>query len=148
MKLVEFSARVRSRFPNPKAEYKVLRHMYNTLAGPIFTDALLSSVWYHENSPFAADELKVRLPDVLTDRHWLIFEVRHVHVKPKTGGGGLGGWFVAKETSDIKAEIVGLGFLQLLPLGLTLLSDREHAVIIRKPSEIPSAEDFIGDSNP
>ena len=65
-------------------------------------------------------EIKLRLPDVLTDRHWLIFTVHHVHVKQKTANSksflGIVS-FTPGELLDTTSTIVGAGFLPLMAEG-------------------------------
>lgn len=41
---------------------------------------------YHSRTPQVCDEIKVQLPEHLTNRHRLVFTVFHVHVRRKTGG--------------------------------------------------------------
>ncbi|CAN0225942.1 unnamed protein product, partial [Discosporangium mesarthrocarpum] len=41
---------------------------------------------YHSKTPQMGEEIKVLLPDHLSERHHLHFTVLHVHVKRKTGG--------------------------------------------------------------
>lgn len=40
---------------------------------------------YHSRTPQVCDEIKIQLPEHLTNRHRLVFTVFHVHVKRKTG---------------------------------------------------------------
>jgi len=41
-------------------------------------------VSYHTRNPQLNDEVKLRLPDVLTPAHHLVFSVYHVHVKKQS----------------------------------------------------------------
>lgn len=43
-----------------------------------------TQVSYHTRTPQMNDEVKLRLPDVLTPQHHLVFSVYHVHVKKQS----------------------------------------------------------------
>lgn len=96
---------------------------------------------YHIKSPTFIDEFKIRLPDVVTHRHFLKFTVQHVHVKTKTSTAtGWGNLFGKQdsENNDI-CTIVGVGFMSLLQPEGCLISDKEYSIAIEQPPTQPKA---------
>lgn len=63
--------------------HTVLKHIYSTIPGRMFTDFAQTQVTYHSKNPIMNDEIKIRLPLAPTQNHYLLFEMHHVHVKPK-----------------------------------------------------------------
>ena len=55
--------------------YTVLKNIYNTMPGSMFTDFAHTQVTYHSRNPTLNDEIKIRLPLALTAKHYLMFEV-------------------------------------------------------------------------
>ena len=131
IQLVEFNERIVDGPPTTEPN-TVLRNIYNTIPGPAFRYSAFSTVWYHCYSPALNDEVKIRLPEVVTDKHWLRITVYHIHVKVKESKfpsmlqshrkGAIG--------EDASCLILGRGYLQLLTDNLCLLPDREHTVEI------------------
>jgi hypothetical protein len=120
----------------------VLCNVYNNQqGGSLFCPHMLTTVWHHEFSPGSTDELKIRLPPILTDRHWLEFEVRHVHIKLKNASGVTSWLYAKKDLDDNKPESIGVGYLQLLPLGLTMLQEGRHVVFVRRAGDAPGQDD-------
>lgn len=120
IQLVEFVSQVSTRYPDPSLPYHVLRNIYNSMSGPAFVNNAYTTVSYHSKLPILNEEIKVRLPDVLTDRHWLVLTAHHVHVKQKTATNKsfLGVLtFTPGESLDTSATIVGAGFLPLMTEG-------------------------------
>ena len=95
------------------------------MPGTAFCSSAFTTVSYHSKLPVLNEEIKIRLPDVLTDRHWLIFSVHHVHVKQKTATNksflGMVS-FAPGELLDTSATIVGAGFLPIISDGKILFS--------------------------
>lgn len=58
--------------------HTVLKHIYNSMAGPMFTDFANTHVTYHSKNPVLNDEIKIRLPLALTSKHYLLFEVYYL----------------------------------------------------------------------
>ena len=120
IQLVEFISSVPGRLPDPTQPYHILRNIYSTMPGAPFSTSAFTTVSYHSKLPILNEEIKVRLPDVLTDRHWLIFTVHHVHVKQKTATNksflGIVS-FTPGELLDTSSTIVGAGFLPLMADG-------------------------------
>lgn len=87
---------------------------------------------YHSRTPVLSEEVKVRLPDVLTARHWLLLTVIHVHVKQKTANKTFLDVISLKpdEVLDTSGTVVGAGFLAVMPEGKALVTDGEHSVPI------------------
>jgi hypothetical protein len=54
---------------------RLLRNIYSNLPGELFSDHANTQVTYHERSPVLNEEIKIRLPIVLTSKHYLLFEV-------------------------------------------------------------------------
>ena len=54
---------------------RLLRNIYSNLPGELFSDHANTQVTYHERSPVLNEEIKIRLPIVLTNKHYLLFEV-------------------------------------------------------------------------
>ena len=120
IQLVEFISSVSGRLPDPTQPYHILRNIYSTMPGAPFSTSSFTTVSYHSKLPILNEEIKLRLPDVLTDRHWLIFTVHHVHVKQKTANNksflGIVS-FTPGELLDTSSTIVGAGFLPLMAEG-------------------------------
>ena len=55
--------------------HTVLKHVYNSMPGSMFTDFAHTQVSYHNKSPVLNDEIKIRLPLAVTSKHYLLFEV-------------------------------------------------------------------------
>jgi hypothetical protein len=53
-----------------------LCNVYSDTPGPLFTTAAYTKVSYHNKSPSMNDEIKIRLPLVVSPNHYLVFEVR------------------------------------------------------------------------
>lgn len=83
IQMVEFISSFDTRYPDPNMPYHILKNIYSTMIGPAFCNSAFTTVSYHTKLPILNEEIKIRLPDVLTDRHWLILTVHHVHVKQK-----------------------------------------------------------------
>lgn len=58
--------------------HTVLKNVYSTIPGEMFTDFAHTQVTYHNKSPILNDEIKIRLPLALTSKHYLLFEVYFV----------------------------------------------------------------------
>jgi hypothetical protein len=145
VRILEFKSKVTTRFPQKRDDSEVLCGVYNNQqGGPLFCTGVLTTVWHHDFSPNSTDEIKIRLPPILTDRHWLEFEVRHVHIKLKSAN-GMTSWLYAKKEGgeDNKPESIGVGYLQLLPLGLTMLHEGRHIVHVRRATDVAGPDDLI-----
>ena len=120
VQLVEFVGSVTGKLPDPTQPYHILRNIYSTMPGTAFCSSSFTTVSYHSKLPILNEEIKIRLPDVLTDRHWLIFTVHHVHVKQKTATNksflGMVS-FAPGELLDTSATILGAGFLPIISDG-------------------------------
>lgn len=116
-----------------------LRNVYNNLKGPVFCTEAFTSVNYHNKNPVLNEEIKIRLPDVVTDRHYLVFTVMHVHVKPKekTQRRGLtfGNRAAPAAPGEASAQVIGFGVLPILHSSHTLLPDIVHTVPILADEE-------------
>ena len=55
--------------------HTVLKHVYNSMPGAMFTDCAHTQVTYHSKNPVLNEEIKIRLPLALTSKHYLLFEV-------------------------------------------------------------------------
>ena len=125
VQLVEFVSSFAGKLPDPTQPYHILRNIYSTMPGTAFCSSAFTTVSYHSKLPVLNEEIKIRLPDVLTDRHWLIFSVHHVHVKQKTATNksflGMVS-FAPGELLDTSATIVGAGFLPIISDGKILFS--------------------------
>lgn len=132
VQLVEFEDTVVGPYPDPRLPYRVLRNIYNTMIGPAFITGAFTTVSYHNKNPVFNDEIKIRLPDVITDNHWLIITAQHVHVKQKTANKSFFDVLSLKpeELLDVSATILGAGFLKIMTKEKTLLADTIHSVTI------------------
>lgn len=129
IQLVEFVSSFTGKLPDPTQPYHILRNVYSTMQGHAFCSSAFTTVSYHSKLPILNEEIKIRLPDVLTDRHWLIFTVHHVHVKQKTATNksflGMVS-FTPGELLDTSATILGAGFLPIIQDGTCLLYSIFH----------------------
>ncbi len=133
IELVEFVSTVEGKEPDINEPHHILQNIYNPMQGPLFCSAAYTNVWYHSKIPISFDEIKIRLPDIVSDLHWIKVTVQHIHVKPKVSGGrvGLLGVLSSHEPVFEPDTIpIGVGFLPLLPNGSSLLPDREHIIAI------------------
>ncbi len=130
--------------PSAKTPSRILPNIYHTgpLIGEDFVSEAYSRVSYHIKNPSTLDEFKIRLPDEVTELHWLKFTVLHVHVKPQAKRGNLLQSIIrsAVEKENIDATEIGVGFLQILTNGNSLLDNIEHTVFIRSTVADPSGE--------
>jgi hypothetical protein len=151
-------------YPDPGQTYDVLCCLYNTIQGPLFVSALFSTVWYHNKSPFCCDEFKIRLPYVVTDRHFIKFTAQQINVNRDKGTqrqsllGRIGLVSGVDEEVDT-AIIVGIGYLSMqdrstqsvndntsntsLDVSFPLIQDKEHLVTFSMPKD----RDSIGTPN-
>jgi hypothetical protein len=143
MEVLEFQTQLGdSKIPPENLPHEVLPNIYNyaTLLGPPLVKEAYSRVSYHmKNSP-ANDEIKIRLPDVLTTRHWLKFSIYHVHVKTHTKG-SIFSRVVEKEAQD--SVCLGVGYLPLHALGGALIPDAEHIIAIHPSSTSSGSEQYV-----
>lgn len=110
-------------------EHRVLMNVYNEMAhgNNTFAHVAKTVVSYHNKTPSLNDEIKIRLPNVMTDRHWLVFTIQHMHVRPKKDRssflGAMRRLSMDKESisqaddqllADRSSVTVGYGYLQLL----------------------------------
>ena len=120
IQLVEFVSTIIGKLPDPTQPYHILQNIYSTMTGSVFSSSAFTTVSYHSKLPILNEEIKIRLPDVLTERHWLIFTAHHVHVKQKTATNksflGIVS-FTPGELLDTSSTIVGAGFLPLMAEG-------------------------------
>ena len=110
-----------------------LPNIYNAecITGPPFVSAAYTRVSYHSKIPSSNDEIKIKLPDVLTRKHWLKFTVLHCHVK-SAGSDGLISRIMRSsiETPIVEYVQLGAGFLPLLSNEVSLLDDNVYTVKI------------------
>jgi hypothetical protein len=132
IQLVEYIEPIIGRIPHPEAAFHVLRNVYNAMPGPAFCTAGFTTVSYHSRTPILGDEIKIRLPDLITDRHWLKLTVQHVYVKQKTinRNSFLDVLWTTGSMSDSSGITIGTGYLPLMTDGKALLPDIEHSVPI------------------
>lgn len=134
IELIEVSNSSAKQVPSGNTGYEVLSNIYNhsCITGPTFVSEAYTRVSYHVKNPFLSDEFKIRLPDILTARHWLKFTVYHVHVKAQNSRGSLlpNMYRPSNEKADQESHELGTGFLPLMLDGDNLLSDQEHIVLI------------------
>ena len=116
-------------------DYVVLRSVYNSKRGPLFTSSAYASVYYHQKAPTSAEEIKIRLPDVLNSRHYLKFTVQHVRVNPKQSNGQGWGLLSRQDTNTELYTTVGHCFLALLKSGGNILPDSEYQLNLSPPVE-------------
>lgn len=117
--------------------YEVLPAIYNTssIVGPPFTTAAYTKVSYHLKCPVFSEEIKIRLPDIVTSRHWLKITVLHIHVKPNSQRGSLLNSMMrssvdTKQIADRAFTDVGVGFIPLMVNGESLIEDLDHNIKI------------------
>jgi hypothetical protein len=128
VRILEFKSKVTTRFPQKRDDSEVLCGVYNNQqGGPLFCTGVLTTVWHHDFSPNSTDEIKIRLPPILTDRHWLEFEVRHVHIKLKSAN-GMTSWLYAKKEGgeDNKPESSGGGCFKIFARGIYKFNQGLH----------------------
>jgi hypothetical protein len=134
IELVEIKGTIyERRMPLPSASQITLQNIYDPLSpfGHEFVSESFSRVSYHVRNPSICDEMKIKLPEVLTARHWLKFTILHVHVKPQTNRGSILSNIIRSSIDkDMLSEcdVVGVGYLPLLVNGENLLEDSEHLV--------------------
>lgn len=137
IELVEFKGQLtEQRLPTENIAHDVIPSIYNytTLLGPQLVKEAYSRISYHNKNSPANDEFKIRLPDVLTSRHWIKISVYHVHVKTHNRGSLMNSLLRAnndKDTAD--SNCVGVGFLPLHTAGGALIPDLEHVVPVYTP---------------
>jgi hypothetical protein len=154
VELVEFRANLPDqKLPTDNIPHDPLCNIYNyaSLIGPHLVNEAYSRVSYHiKNSP-ANEEFKIRLPDVLTSRHWIKISVYHVHVKTTHnraslfstpiirqertsagsgagGGAGGSGHGAADNGENTIHNCLGVGFLPLHTAGGALVPDLDHVI--------------------
>jgi C2 domain in Dock180 and Zizimin proteins len=82
--------------------------VYAQQRGSTFAGEYVACVTHHSFTPAGTDEVKVRLPDALQERHRLVFTVHHVHCKRKTSR------FGKAQAEDSVEELLGVASLPLL----------------------------------
>lgn len=130
MQLVEFSGDVMT---NPaliaQNKYKVLANIYNTIPGRTFTSSAYTKVSYHNHMPELNDEIKLRLPLVITKQHYILFTMHHVHVAKKDTRTSIGFFFnKADEDREAVTSLQCFGVLPLLQDEVCLVRDGLHRV--------------------
>ena len=120
---------------------KQLCNIYNVqcITGPAFVAAAYTRVSYHNTSPSLNDEIKVKLPDVLTGKHWLKFTVLHCHVKSSNDGLLSRMMRSSIETPIVEFIELGVGYLPLLSNEISLLEDNAYTINIT-PTEASTSE--------
>ena len=112
--------------------YEILQSIYNTtyITGPSFLTEAFTRVSYHTKNPNVNDEFKIRLPNVLSIKHWLKFTVMHLHVKPTAQRASILGKMMSNtvDVLDKTSTEIGIGYLQLLPNNDNVIEDKEHIV--------------------
>lgn len=133
MEIVEIKGTIyERRMPLPCAQQVSLPFIYDSY-NPYrhgFTSEAYSRVSYHVKNPSVCDEFKIKLPEVLTARHWLKFTVLHVHVKPQSNRGSLLSNIIRSSIDrDMnECDVIGVGYLPLLVNGENMVEDADHTI--------------------
>jgi hypothetical protein len=138
VELVEIKANLSGRrLPTVNTPHEVLCNIYNhnCITGSLFINEAYTKVSYHTKNPSCNDEFKLRLPDVLTSRHWLKFTAYHVHVKLQGGRNSILSSIMRSSIDKLEHDstVIGVGFLPLMYDGDALIPDEEHVVILLPP---------------
>ena len=132
---------------SPDSPYLTLQNIYSTMPGVEFCSAHYTRVIYHCTNPPVFEEIKIRLPNVLTTRHALRFAVYHVHVKPKQGNSSILGRITGNAMgSDGISLLVGEGFLNLISPSESFIANEERflALSLTKDDAIDAMVDKTG----
>eukprot|EP01038_Epipyxis_sp_PR26KG_P007484 gene7484-10199_t len=124
----------------------VLPSLYNTFfaSEPSFISEAYTKISYHNRNPSLNDEIKIRLPDVLSNRHCIKFTVLHIHVKPTSGRTSILTSLIRSNNEkvvDQDATVLGIGLLPLMPNWDCLINDAEHVVMV---NELTDTKDIAG----
>ena len=112
---------------SPDSPYLTLQNIYSTMPGVEFCSSHYTRVIYHCTNPPIFEEIKIRLPNVLTNRHALRFAVYHVHVKPKQANSSILGRMTGNPAgSDGISLLVGEGFINLISPSESFLANEER----------------------
>ncbi|RYH30550.1 hypothetical protein EON65_04840 [archaeon] len=135
IELIELRGNLPDRkLPNAFTAHDVLCSIYNhsSITGSSFVKEAYTRVSYHAKNPVTNDEFKIRLPDVLTSRHWIKFTAYHVHVKLQGGRGSILQSIIrtSNDKEDSESSVIGIGYLPLMLSGDCLIGDEEHLVLL------------------
>lgn len=134
--MVEFLAGVEPK----KLEFKVpattvphayLNNIYNNcITGPHFCSVTYTRVSYHNKAPSMNDEIKIRLPDILTGRHWVKFTLQHIHVKQPVAKQSILSSLIRTNNDKTEADIIDIGvaMLPLMANNAAILEDGDHLI--------------------
>ena len=76
IQLIEFDRSVTTPYPDPTTSYRILCNVYNSMHGPAYVTAGVTTVSYHCRTPSLNEEIKIRIPDIPHDRLYLLITVQ------------------------------------------------------------------------
>lgn len=119
--------------PSLNTSQETLCNIYNhnSMFGSTFVKETCTRVSYHARNPTTNDEIKIKLPEKLSSRHWIRFTVLHIHVKPHSKRSSILHTIIrsnndAKE--DLGSTMVAYGYLPIVSKYDNLVEDQEHLV--------------------
>ena len=131
---------------------KPLENIYrnDSLGGSHFSTEAYTRVSYHCRNPQMNDEIKVKLPNVISSKHWLKFTVVHCHVKPIATRTNILSNLIRPSVEKTLEDCIelGFGYLPIVTSGETLIEDSEYIILMIAPaSEAKVGPPVLGNEN-